>query len=440
MVWFQCEDCGENLKKPKLQGHFRICSAYKLSCIDCGETFNQQSVQGHTQCISEAPEPEPEPAPEPAVCHPFNDDPFKREALTRRTPELSCSTSLFVKGKKEAKMVWFQCEDCGENLKKPKLQGHFRICSAYKLSCIDCGETFNQQSVQGHTQCISEAEKYGPKGQGKTSNATPAKPKNESKKNLDIDINVGLSSHPPWFCSLCNTNTTSKQTLLLHAEGKKHRAKARAFHASQQKSSQTEESTANEKDAVNVHSREYSTEEQGIETIDEKKGSDPPKATAVSSLEAEKESLLMKKRKFDTSGHGGNGDTEGRSDLNNGEVIQAEREEAEPRKKNKHTNSMLQNEDQTGIVGSPKEATHQKIKWKKLITSILKSSPDGAMKIRKLRKLVSKALQESGITQDEAQFQDMLMHKINSSSRFMLDNKLVQLAPKSRSWFQDATV
>jgi hypothetical protein len=30
MVWFQCEDCGENLKKPKLAGHFRCCSAYKV--------------------------------------------------------------------------------------------------------------------------------------------------------------------------------------------------------------------------------------------------------------------------------------------------------------------------------------------------------------------------------------------------------------------------
>jgi cell growth-regulating nucleolar protein len=89
MVWFQCEDCGENLKKPKLAGHFRSCSAYKvsgarpfhtrplsgslvvplltsdffvgcfvwrlqLSCIDCGEFFSQDTVQGHTQCISEA--------------------------------------------------------------------------------------------------------------------------------------------------------------------------------------------------------------------------------------------------------------------------------------------------------------------------------------------------------------------------------------------------
>ena len=89
MVWFQCEDCGDNLKKPKLPTHFRQCSAFKvsrnllftristfsmnftrlldyaddcsadfalyqLSCIDCGQVFGQHDVESHTQCITEA--------------------------------------------------------------------------------------------------------------------------------------------------------------------------------------------------------------------------------------------------------------------------------------------------------------------------------------------------------------------------------------------------
>jgi hypothetical protein len=33
-----------------------------------------------------------------------------------------------------AAMVWFQCDDCGADLKKPKLAAHFRSCSAYKVS------------------------------------------------------------------------------------------------------------------------------------------------------------------------------------------------------------------------------------------------------------------------------------------------------------------
>ncbi|KAA3490317.1 pre-mRNA cleavage factor Im 25 kDa subunit 1-like [Gossypium australe] len=118
-------------------------------------------------------------------------------------------------------MVWLQGEDCGENLKKPKLPNRFRICSASKLSCIDCGVIFKQPTVQGRTQCITEAEKYGPKGQVKTPNGSNAKANKQTNEKPDIDINVGLSQRPPWVF-LCKTMATSQQTLLLHAEGKKH--------------------------------------------------------------------------------------------------------------------------------------------------------------------------------------------------------------------------
>uniref|UniRef100_A0A0E0MYI6 At1g61320/AtMIF1 LRR domain-containing protein n=1 Tax=Oryza rufipogon TaxID=4529 RepID=A0A0E0MYI6_ORYRU len=58
-------------------------------------------------------------------------------------------------------MARFQCEDCGgDDLKKPKLAGHFRSCA----------QPTGQETVQGHAQCISGAEKYGPpKGQNKAS-------------------------------------------------------------------------------------------------------------------------------------------------------------------------------------------------------------------------------------------------------------------------------
>ncbi|KAK2973714.1 hypothetical protein RJ640_021545 [Escallonia rubra] len=84
-------------------------------------------------------------------------------------------------------------------------------------------------------------EKYGPKDQGKASNGTTPKPKSDTKQKPEVDINVGLSERPPWYCSLCDTSATSRQTLLLHAEGKKHKAKARGFHASKQQPKQTEE-------------------------------------------------------------------------------------------------------------------------------------------------------------------------------------------------------
>ncbi|XP_043720282.1 UBP1-associated proteins 1C [Telopea speciosissima] len=327
-------------------------------------------------------------------------------------------------------MVWFQCEDCGENLKKPKLTNHFRICSATKLSCIDCGETFGQQSVQGHNQCITEAEKYGPKGQVKASSITPAKPTSDSKPKPDFDVNVGLSSRPPWFCSLCNASATSKQTLLLHAEGKKHRGKARAFHNSKQRPKQMEESDPSLKESTCDPQKEELLARKDVE---QQKVQDPPKDGVV--LNFSDESLSSKrKRKFDESESGsarGKHGTDTPGDLNNGEVIQAKISGEEPEcQLKKRKASVLPKEDKVDVSGSTEEAK-KKIKWKKLITSALKSNSDGKLKMKKLQKLVFKALRESGATEDEAELKGMLVHKINSSSRFMLQDKLVHLVAKS---------
>lgn len=44
-------------------------------------------------------------------------------------------------------------------------------------------------------------EKYGPKGgQVKASNGATPKTNKDSKKQPDVDINLGLSQRPPWFC------------------------------------------------------------------------------------------------------------------------------------------------------------------------------------------------------------------------------------------------
>nr|ACU23970.1 unknown [Glycine max] len=303
-------------------------------------------------------------------------------------------------------MVWFQCEDCGDNLKKPKLSSHFRTCSAYKLSCIDCGEIFGRDTVQDHTQCITEAEKYGPKGQGKTFNVATAKPNKDSKQRPEVDINVGLSDRPPWFCSLCNTKATSKQTLLLHADGKKHRAKARAFHASKQPPVEADKSATDAKVAVEIAPNDEVRDDkigelpklqESSKQTNSKPGNEISSAKKKRKLEALEDDLI-KKTKNDTS-----------VDMGNGEVIQGE-------------------ESNFKKEGS---AVKNKIKWKKFIKSALKFHPDGILKMKKLRKVVLKALQESGIAvDDEAELSEALEQKINSSSRFAVENKYVRLLAK----------
>ncbi|XP_051148873.1 UBP1-associated proteins 1C [Andrographis paniculata] len=306
-------------------------------------------------------------------------------------------------------MVWFQCEDCGDNLKKPKLPNHFRMCSASKLSCIDCGEVFGQKTVEGHTQCITEAEKYGPKGQAKASNGMNAKSKNDSKQKPEFDINVGLSERPPWFCSLCNTKATSKQTLLLHADGKKHRAKARAFHAVNQKPNDTAEANTCDGNKSN-----------NTENVPEPKEQESSKAaTADNGSGGEtKAKEPNNKRKHDTV-------SDTKSELGNGEPVGsngAQIHVTKGPKKAKHNAEL----DST----PNKDSGKKNIKWKKLISSALKSNADGVLKFKELRKLVMESLKEDGHTQEKNVVSEMLHEKINSSSRFVVDGKYVRLATK----------
>ncbi|KAI0494078.1 hypothetical protein KFK09_024209 [Dendrobium nobile] len=273
-------------------------------------------------------------------------------------------------------MVWFQCEVCGENLKKPKLPNHFRICSAHKLSCIDCGDIFSKESVQSHTQCMTEA-----------------------------------------------------QTLLLHADGKKHRAKAKAFLAAQKQSNQTEETKENNKENAETTIPKLEPVKTTGSNVDK------PKENDISAVGAQQvlEMKFDKKRKHDGVGSILNTSNEGKnaSDLNNGEVIQAEENEEKNRSKRSKNAEKLSNSECLGNQAGDGVALKKKIKWKKLIMSILNSKPDRTMKIKKLQKLVIKDLKVSGITGDELQLRDTMMEKINSSSRFVIDNKLICLAAKA---------
>lgn len=135
-----------------------------------------------------------------------------------------------------------------------------------------------------------------------------------------------------FVCSLCNTKATSQHTLLAHADGKKHRGKAKGFHAKQQ---ELEQSTVEKKDA---------SENASNGDLEQKKEDTPVSSSGVANGDSNVEN--EKKRKLETLGE----------TANNGEgVVQAEESKGSEVKKAK------------------KQDNEKKINWKKLITSALKS-------------------------------------------------------------------
>lgn len=57
-------------------------------------------------------------------------------------------------------MVVFECGQCNETIKKPKLAQHLQRCRSEYVSCIDCNVRFRRDEWQHHTSCVSEAQKY----------------------------------------------------------------------------------------------------------------------------------------------------------------------------------------------------------------------------------------------------------------------------------------
>lgn len=162
------------------------------------------------------------------------------------------------------------------------------------------------------------------------------------------------------LCSLCNTKATSKQALLLHADGKKHRAKARAFHASKQQPIQEDKyATDDAKAVVETGPNDEARDDKNVELPklqksstenDSRPGNEISSAKKKRKLEA-LEDDLVKKSKNNTL-----------VDMGNGEVIQGEKATGE---------SNLKKEGM--LKPHCTSAVKNKIKWKKFIKSALKS-------------------------------------------------------------------
>lgn len=152
------------------------------------------------------------------------------------------------------------------------------------------------------------------------------------------------------FChSLCNTTTTSKQTLLLHADGKKHRAKAKAFHASQKQADGAAQ-TADVKETGAVPTKESAQVNGGKSGDHETDEKDAGKRKRTDDMSIE-EPDNTKRQHLPNS--------------NIGEVIQS--------KDGKSGNKTKGTADEHAGGADCISVQKQKIKWKKIITKTLKS-------------------------------------------------------------------
>ena len=87
---------------------------------------------------------------------------------------------------------------------------------------------------QEHTTCVTEHDKYA-KGATKPggfaaggfygSGKAAAEDGQAAAAGLEF-----LSSRPPWKCNICNISCTSRETLLGHATGAKHKRRVRFKH------------------------------------------------------------------------------------------------------------------------------------------------------------------------------------------------------------------
>jgi cell growth-regulating nucleolar protein len=309
-------------------------------------------------------------------------------------------------------MVWFQCESCGENLKKPKLQNHFRGCAARKLSCIDCGVVFDQQSVQVHTSCVSETEKYGPKD-GSNSSVLKLK-SSQAHRAGDVDLSIGLSTHAPWNCSLCKVNATSYETLEGHSQGKKHRAKAKAAQA------KLNPPTVVERDLTASSSLGNGIESSATAAIN---CSEPVEdSKALSDFAAEEGS--SKKRKA--------GDGEKKSDVTRKKSIKGEGR-LDAAAHDVFESSENGCEEKLNVESSAASVSHsgKVVKWKKLTTKVLLKTPENSIKIKELLKEILPLVTSGAVGFDKKTLEKQMVETLNGSSKFDVRGKWVALATPS---------
>jgi len=86
-------------------------------------------------------------------------------------------------------MVYFTCDACGEQLKKPSVEKHYqqKCRDCYKLTCIDCLKDFYGDEYQSHNSCMSEDQRYSKEGRSGWDPSKGQGHKGEKKQNAWVN-------------------------------------------------------------------------------------------------------------------------------------------------------------------------------------------------------------------------------------------------------------
>jgi len=86
-------------------------------------------------------------------------------------------------------MVYFTCDACGEQLKKPSVEKHYtqKCRECWKLTCIDCLKDFFGDEYKSHNACMSEDQRYSKEGRSGWDPTQGSGHKGEMKQNVWVN-------------------------------------------------------------------------------------------------------------------------------------------------------------------------------------------------------------------------------------------------------------
>ncbi|XP_074642736.1 cell growth-regulating nucleolar protein-like [Tubulanus polymorphus] len=372
-------------------------------------------------------------------------------------------------------MVFFNCNACGESMKKNQVDNHCRKCrNCQVVSCVDCGKEFWGNDYNEHVKCISEQEKYSGKNYKPTVNKGEVKQSawidqcqraiDKHKNDIQLkDLLIRLQSYPniprkkAKFLNFARSslNLKFKEYLVgklwevLEAEANIDKQKAEAEKAEKgvepektttvtqtPEETRVEAPTENDENTTKKKNKREKKEERSGKKASkkEKKNSDQHDQAEEN---GEKKTKKKRKRKHDSESEENEGVTTEakrvKRDDTDAEQKPVENGKHKEKKKNKtsqldtsiapNTNHDHPVEPDTG------DKCSKKFNWLKTIVSLLEHKSDKEMGINKLKKKVIAEYMEKGgkRTKSEHELWAKFSHKINAHPRFKVLKERVKL-------------